>query len=354
MTQRLALFLAPIYPPKKGGAAIHFEQICSNLLKRDILDYVIILTCHTKSTKLVQFEDQTCVLRILIPSERVRNSDIVIFNIFRFVFNLVIVLLTVVVLVGIFRTDIVHTQTKEFYSWGCKAASLLGSNIIIDGRDLGAPEFGPTGDVFVVCSRNVEAKAAERTEPVEHIPVGIDVDDFPKLDPSERPLQDEYLLFVGDIVERKGVNDLLGAYRDLDIEYPLVLVGEALDKELISVAEQIDKVYYAGPKPHKRTIQYISNAKLVILPSYSESIGRVVLESFIVGTPAICPPNVPEYSDEVPELVLPEVTEKHISKKIREILTQPYIQYNYPVERHFRSNTLDEYERIYKTYMNDI
>lgn len=347
MTTR-ALFLAPIYRPVMGGAAIHFEQLATGLRERGAIDQAIVLTCFASLTQLVTREDDVIVLRLLVPPGRITTAN-------RYVtlgYNYVVVAALTGLLVGVGGVDVVHTQTKRYYEWGCAVASRLRATVIVDGRDLGSVEFDATGDVFVAASRNVESAAKHRSERVIRIPVGVERTEFPERDRAVRPVEDEYLLYVGDVAVRKGVDTLLEAYERLDSEYPLVIVGEVIDADLLEKIRQTGGVVHVGTVTHETAIQYIANAELVVLPSREEALPRVPLEAFIVGTPVICPSMVPEFQDHVPHLVLSEVTSEHLRAKIEDVLEGGTVDMTYPVEQHYVEHTLEEYVALYDQYVH--
>lgn len=345
MGQR-ALFLAPIFPPRKGGAAVHFEQIAQGLLARDILEHAVVLTCFTSVEDMFELSENMWVLRILVPPEKVYTR----FSYPKVALNSLLVLLVVAIFVGLRGTDVVHTQTKRYYEWGVDLARRLGASVLIDGRDLGAPDFGPTGDVFVAASRNLLAKADSRTEDVVYIPVGIEPSAFPDPDDEVRPADEAYILFVGDIVTRKGVDVLLKAYQDSKPNERLVFVGRGVEGELLASIARTDGAEHVGTRSHRETLQYIRNAQLVVLPSREEAFGRVALEAFYLETPVICPPGVTEFREQVPDLILPEVTPAALASQLASILEDEQVD-SYPVERHLVENTIDRYVDVYEQHL---
>jgi glycosyltransferase involved in cell wall biosynthesis len=99
-------------------------------------------------------------------------------------------------------------------------AKFVGRSVVIDGRDLGAPKFAATGDVFICASKNIQQKAGDRNEQLVHIPVGINPDELDVDCRNVRTPSDPFLLFVGDIAKRKGVPELLDAYASEQREEP--------------------------------------------------------------------------------------------------------------------------------------
>ncbi|MGH2515736.1 MAG: glycosyltransferase family 4 protein [Ktedonobacterales bacterium] len=91
-----------------------------------------------------------------------------------------------------------------------------------------------------------------------------------------------YLLFVGRLVPEKEVHTLLEAYRGLETDMPLVIVGDAQRQD-----RYLDEMHaLAGPNVQFLGFRYgtdladlYSNAYLYILPSAAEGIALTLLEA---------------------------------------------------------------------------
>lgn len=99
--------------------------------------------------------------------------------------------------------------------------------------------------------------------------------------------------FVGRITRDKGINELLGAFRQIYIkntnQYLLVVGGienvESLDNELYEWSKQCSNVIYTGVT--NKVEQYLSAMDVYILPSYREGFGMGVIEAEAMGVPVI-------------------------------------------------------------------
>lgn len=104
------------------------------------------------------------------------------------------------------------------------------------------------------------------------------------------PKEEKYIVFVGRLIQAKGVMELLDAYIRLHgagtIRHKLVFVGSGrCSKELAArakrhgLAEQVVlKGFQDNPYP------YIKHAQLLVLPSYSEAMGYAAVEAAVLGT----------------------------------------------------------------------
>lgn len=96
--------------------------------------------------------------------------------------------------------------------------------------------------------------------------------------------------FVGRITKDKGINELLEAFFSINDDSKLVLIGriedkEALDQKLLEKAETSNRVIILGAVDDIE--RYYAAIDVLVLPSYREGFGMVVVEAAAVGTPAI-------------------------------------------------------------------
>lgn len=107
--------------------------------------------------------------------------------------------------------------------------------------------------------------------------------------------QAEDIVYAGLLIPRKGVHHLLGAFAQLN--HPraqLHLVGGAENadyaKQLRQQAAKLDiadRVCFAGAVSQADLARYFGAARAMVLPSLSEGLGRVVVETMLLGTPTI-------------------------------------------------------------------
>lgn len=330
-----------------GGASVHFSQISSRL-RGEVFDQAIVLTSFVSSRTVVERGDGKLVVRTLFPPDAISRT----YRRPKLAFNYLMVALFVVFAVTVLRVSVVHTQTKRYYELGTDVARKFGATVVVEGQDLGSASFGACGDLFVAISENVATAAEHRDETIVQVPVGVDSETFPEPDSECRPTDEGYILYVGDIAKRKGVDALLDAYRSLEVDERLVVVGEVVEEDLMASIDRAEGVQYDGAVPHDTAIHYIANAELTVLPSREEAIGRVPIESFIVGTPCVCPPDVPEYQEHVPHLVPSGVTDRDIRRKVDELLSAERVELGYPVGRHHVDNTMGRYVSMYRRYID--
>ena len=96
------------------------------------------------------------------------------------------------------------------------------------------------------------------------------------------------VLFVGNIIKRKNVNLILEAKKQSNVDYELVIVGDGpLKKDLENKvkSENISDVRFLGSRKDVENI--IPGCDVLVLPSFSESFGLVLIEALACEKPVI-------------------------------------------------------------------
>lgn len=110
------------------------------------------------------------------------------------------------------------------------------------------------------------------------------------------PVQESLdIVYAGVLIPRKGVHLLLEAYAALNHpQAHLHLVGHAENMQYTASLRQqtrdlqiADRVHFMGAVPQQALADYFGKARVMVLPSLSEGLGRVVVEAMLLGTPVI-------------------------------------------------------------------
>jgi glycosyltransferase involved in cell wall biosynthesis len=121
----------------------------------------------------------------------------------------------------------------------------------------------------------------------------IDLDYFKPMD--QLKIREKYsidnkftVLFVGRLIEKKGINLLISVAKDLkNIQFVFIGVGP-LDLKLIREAEDNTNIIFLGKKANKDLVEFYNLADLFCIPSqYEEGFGRVVIEAVACGIPVV-------------------------------------------------------------------
>ena len=139
--------------------------------------------------------------------------------------------------------------------------------------------------------------------PMRVIPNGIDLNVYRPGLPPIRHLRDDNLniLFVGRLEKRKGLGDLLRAYRSIIDRVPrsrLIIVGDGPLRgrvESFIARHRLPNVVLAGYVPESVKPRYYNSADIFCAPATgAESFGIVLLEALASGLPVVAT-EVPGY-----------------------------------------------------------
>lgn len=135
------------------------------------------------------------------------------------------------------------------------------------------------------------------------IPNGVELDEFDRFNGNEigsflpaELVGKKYILFLGRLHPKKGLDLLLSAFSDVQHEFPdhrLVLAGPNSDGYQTTLEKWASehgisqKVIFTGMLTGKAKIATIKAADVFVLSSYSENFGMSVVESMAAGTPVV-------------------------------------------------------------------
>lgn len=102
-----------------------------------------------------------------------------------------------------------------------------------------------------------------------------------------------HLLFIGQLIKRKGVDTLLKALGELKkVDWFLNILGDGEERrniENLCKSLNLSKyVKFHGSKKNIETIEFLQTADLLVLPSRFDGWGAVVNEALMNGVPVVC------------------------------------------------------------------
>lgn len=108
------------------------------------------------------------------------------------------------------------------------------------------------------------------------------------------------IVYVGRLVREKGVRELVAAFGRLATpDVGLVIVGDGAERATLEATARGvasgHRIRFVGAVPHDRVGAFLRHADVVVLPSWYEELGRVLLEAMALGTPVVatCTGGVP-------------------------------------------------------------
>ena len=133
----------------------------------------------------------------------------------------------------------------------------------------------------------------DSSKSVVRFPAWIDFKDFQNIEPKPLSKDKFNILFIGSVTDRKKPHMIIEAIQRInDKSYHLSIVGPAPNekyfkelKELIDKSDLQNQVSLIGPVDRESVKDYYSTSNLMILPSISEGLARVIFESQV----AMCP-----------------------------------------------------------------
>ncbi len=133
----------------------------------------------------------------------------------------------------------------------------------------------------------------DSSKSVVRFPAWIDFKDFQNIEPKPLSKDKFNILFIGSVTDRKKPHMIIEAIQQInDKSYHLSIVGPAPNekyykelKDLIDKSDLQNQVSLIGTVDRESVKDYYSTSNLMILPSISEGLARVIFESQV----AMCP-----------------------------------------------------------------
>lgn len=176
------------------------------------------------------------------------------------------------------------------------------------------------------------------------------------------------LLFFSRIEPKKVLEILLEALNGIEINYQLTIAGSGEPDYVGSLQKIVHKrsmqpfVNWIGFQHNNTKFEVLQTHDLLVLPSYNENFGNVVIESLAVGTPVLISKNV-GLADYINTNNLGWVFDnnaENLKEKLQEIssnkhlLTEISLRAPLQIKCDFaEENLVSKYKNLYKSILND-
>jgi len=285
------LFFIPRFPPYAGGSSIYSSTIVDSL--SDEINFKIITRYHDEKA-VIDYENEAMIIRA-IP-----DTSGLPFILRGMVESVISLVFTAFILITE-DIDFAHIHPGSFAAPGVVTMSVLFRlPIAYDCRDEMFPvwltKIGRAIKWFS-CSENVDERlerAGISSNDIIRIPVVSPpyIDEFKKLSMTSKFQNRKFrFVFIGRIIEEKGIDILIDAFRRFDSEYDgaeLILIGD--DPSGIVGKSIGPSVSWMGEVSHKEAMRELAKSDVLILPSKSEGMPRAIVEAFELGVPVIATP----------------------------------------------------------------
>lgn len=210
------------------------------------------------------------------------------------------------------RPDIVHLHTSWLWPVAAAIRDAYGTPIVFTVHSLDRAEYEwggfvthwePQEAAIHSVDRVIAISESERDLLTQYCPgvsprirvIGNGIDDTPAARASAQRLRSRapLVMFSGRFVDRKGIHELLEAIPRVLATEPnarFILVGgygTAADVERVwftgALLSYRDKIRFTGWLPPAEVMQCYSNADVLVVPSWYEPFGMVVLEGMLHG-----------------------------------------------------------------------
>lgn len=362
---RLAI-VTPIFPPATGGAATYYGLLCDALIKRQVVEHIIVITeafpGEARSKSLHNGRLQ--VLR-MFPHRAGGTLNKARQYWFYALQNLQYMALPRVAEKAAAEVVLIHSSFHNQLNLLHMVLPSLErrARLIADIRDHQMPQrnFRQLRHYsrIVACSQNVMSHLAadpSLSRIAQYIPIPQEPLDPPsgdacsKLDERTGLAGRAFILYAGLIKQEKGVALLLEAYAALRAQMAdapnLVLVGLAKDQALLAKANQMDGVCHLGPMNRQDLLTLLYRSSLVVNLSSSEGMPRICLEAMALSKPVILPRHIPEFEQQAPGSVAASEDNPHvIAAQMRDTLKRGN-RARYRIDQHHIDNVLSAYESL--------
>ncbi len=357
------IIITALYPPAVGGAATYFGDIVPRLAQSERVEQLTILTERMPGQPRQSTAGNIQFLRYL-PTRNSLGQRPWLIHAATYMLTQFWFATYLPDLVQKHQIDLIHFHTRYRGRLFYNALQRSGVPIVADLRDkmTNSVLLVDVTDWLLCCGAGVQQFAVELGFPSERtslVPIPFQP---PKIPSPEQTVDirqrfdlgaNPFLLFVGDITYNKGIYDLLEAFQHWQIKHPdvqLIIAGPNREgKRFLDQVQKIMGVVYLDKVPHPQVLALMRGAEIVILPSRSEGLPRVILEAVALETKVICPPGIPEFKRHLSQFTLPQVTSQAIAKAL-EITWQNPSNPTYPFTKHrieqITEHILDLYQDV--------
>lgn len=331
------LYIVSIMPPYPGGAAVDYSCFLrgfSNGKYAALIDRITVLTekgCQRDyGSPVIEVRDR---LFNYDSAERKRFS--------RQALNYLMILHAILFA----RCDVIHIHARYVYAryigrliWLALYISRAAS--VVDIRDRFYNGFG-RGPSFLVCSSSLK-EYYSWIKGTTLIPVPL------SLSPIAKSASGKDIAYFGTIAANKGIMELVEGFKQYVTGkggMELHIYGaNSMGETFTGAIKDVERIKYFGPVPNGEILDRIKGYRAVVLPSKSEGMPRICLETMYCGRIIVCHRNIKSIIPCIPDAyVLEDITPEELKKVFVRLEAEEYgpITYDYDFGIHRQESVCD-------------
>lgn len=297
MVKKLVIFPAN-YPPHKGGLETHVQGFAETISKKDFK--VLIFTPRVKGSlesenkgglKILRYPSFEVIGNFFVPNlfslrfwkqyKKMKkfNSSVVMTRTSFFVNS------TIGFLYSVFnKKKLIHVEHGSDFSkldsWFKSVLSKLYVKLI------SVPHMKKADMLVGVsnASKNFITKLSKRKD-VFVIRRGINYSKIEGIKPHK--FNNKTILFVGRLIDGKGVQDLIKSKKYWKKDYDLFIIGEGPYMKTLKSLSSDKNIKFLGAKSFEEVISYMKGSFCVVNPSHTEGLPTTVIEGVLSQTSVI-------------------------------------------------------------------
>lgn len=246
------------------------------------------------------------------------------------------------------RPDLVHVHTSQMFSFYRAAFYVLFASYVwripvflhIHGssfdefvstkstvsRKLQSIVYGASSEIIVLSQYwKQQLEPHTDSDKITIIPNAVNPDDYS----PEYDVDPPHIIFISNLIERKGVNELTDALDSLiqkDQNVRVSIAGKGpFSEEVEALAAEHESVEYLGYVSEDRKYELLSQGSIYVLPAYAEGLPIAILEAMAGGNAIISTKvgSIPEVITEENGIVIEPENVDDLRNAIDGMLTSP-------------------------------
>lgn len=349
------LLISRLFFPLTGGVATEYTFLYNQLKNKKYKFDISVLTSKNSKKNIYEKYKSHFILRSICDYQ---NKKIFFLKLLYLIFSIISCFLTFLfIYISQKKFDIVQIHSNflfikksNYINYFILIFKLLGKKSVLDIKDLSSYPSKDLGfDYYLVNSQNTYNLVSKYISPTKIKLIYSPL--IKKKNKIKIKKKMGQVLYLGTISNQKGVQELINAF---PINYKKIkkkkvelhLYGEIIDKVKLN-----KNTFYKGILPHNKAIDKIKQSEILVLPSFSESLPRVVLEAIFYNTKVLTSKGVPEIDKSLnSKNKIQSIKKKIINKQIKFLLTKKSTQkYSYDFSKHEDKFVKKQFNNFYNT-----